>query len=77
MWSMPSQKFLVLIQWGIVQQLLEKIKEQTIWVPDLTFFALRGEFYQEESGAAMGSLLLPAVENIFMESFETIALEAS
>ena len=34
-----------------------------------------GQYYEQVEGAAVGSLLSPIVANIFMEKFETEALE--
>ena len=40
-----------------------------------TFFQYKDRFYIQKDGAAMGSPLSPLVANIFMEAFETEALE--
>ena len=48
-----------------------KIAEVCLWS---TFFSFQGEFYEQVSGAAMGSPLSPIVANLFMENFEKKAL---
>jgi hypothetical protein len=40
-----------------------------------TYFKWKGEFYEQTEGAAMGSPISPAVANIYMDFFETTALE--
>ena len=40
------------------------------------YFQFRGKFYEQVSGAAMGSPLSPVVANIFMEAFEQQILES-
>jgi hypothetical protein len=40
-----------------------------------TYFQLRNKFYQQKDGTAIGSLLPPIVRSIFMEYFETLALD--
>jgi hypothetical protein len=40
------------------------------------FFSFQGEFFEQISGVAMGSLLSPIVTNIFMEKFEKRALDS-
>ena len=37
----------------------------------------QGQYYEKVEGAAIGSLLNPIVVNIFMERFETEALETA
>ncbi|GJQ85034.1 hypothetical protein Trydic_g3695 [Trypoxylus dichotomus] len=73
-----------------VEETLEIIKQQLIsrgLQPDLnnlarhcltwTYFLWNGEFYEQASGAAMGSSLSPVIANIFMEAFEHEAIESS
>ena len=40
-----------------------------------TCFVFQGQYYEQVQGAAMGSPLSPIVANIFVEKFETEALE--
>ncbi|XP_072030531.1 uncharacterized protein [Amphiura filiformis] len=40
-----------------------------------TYFKWQGKFYEEKEGQAMGSPLSPITSNIFMEHFETKALD--
>lgn len=40
-----------------------------------TYFEFQGRFFEQTDGAAMGSPLSPVVANLFMEAFETKALE--
>ena len=42
-----------------------------------TYFTFRGKFYKQVEGAAMGSPISPIVANLFMEKFETRALQSS
>ena len=42
-----------------------------------TYFTFRGKFYEQVEGAAMGSPISPIVANLFMENFETRALQSS
>ena len=42
-----------------------------------TFFTFRGKFYEQVEGAAMGSPISPIVANLYMENFETRALQSS
>lgn len=42
-----------------------------------TYFQFDGQLYGKIKGAAMGSPLSPALPNIFMEIFETAAIESS
>ena len=42
-----------------------------------TCFVFQGQHYEQIEGAAMGSPLSPIVANIFMEEFETKALETA
>ncbi|GJQ68853.1 hypothetical protein Trydic_g6053 [Trypoxylus dichotomus] len=42
-----------------------------------TYFLWNGEFYEQATGAAIGSLLSPIIANIFMEAFELEAIESS
>ena len=66
----------------------DNLKEQTsIPIPDLctlvelclksTYFQFGEAFYEQVEGTAMGSPLSPVLANIFMEDFETRALETS
>jgi len=41
-----------------------------------TFFSFQGEIFEQTSGVAMGSPLSPIVDNLFMEKFETKALDS-
>ena len=40
-----------------------------------TSFVYKGEYYQQEDGAAMGSPVSPVVANVYMEMFEDLALK--
>ena len=40
-----------------------------------TYFQFQGEFFEQTSGAAMGSPILPIIANIFMEHFENQILK--
>lgn len=42
-----------------------------------TFFSFEGEFFKQTCGVAMGSPLSPIVANLFMEDFESKALNSS
>ena len=42
-----------------------------------TYFVFQGQHYEQVEGAAMGSPLSPIVANIYMEHFETKALETA
>ena len=42
-----------------------------------TYFMYRGEHYQQQDGAAMGSPISPVVANIYMEMFEDLALRTT
>ena len=42
-----------------------------------TYFVFQGQYYEQVEGATMGSPLSPIVANIFMENFETKALETA
>ena len=42
-----------------------------------TFFSFDGEFYEQTCSVAMGSSLSPMVANLFMEDFESKALDSS
>ena len=42
-----------------------------------TYFVFQGQYYEQTEGAAMGSPLSPIVANIYMEHFETRALETA
>ena len=42
-----------------------------------TYFAFQGQYFEQRVGAAMGSPLSPIVANIYMEHFETKALETA
>jgi len=41
----------------------------------LTYFEFQGRFFEQMDGGAMGSPLSPVVANLFMEAFESRALE--
>ena len=45
--------------------------------PRSTYFVFQGQHYEQVEGAAMGSPLSPIVANIYMEHFETKALETA
>jgi len=40
-----------------------------------TYFSYNDQFYEQTSGAAMGSPISPVIANIFMEHFEKEALQ--
>ena len=42
----------------------------------LTYFSYRGDFYEQQVGAAMGSPVSAVVANLYMEFFEELALRA-
>ena len=42
-----------------------------------TYFTFRGKFYEQVEGAAMCSPISPIVANLYMENFETRALQSS
>ena len=42
-----------------------------------TYFVFQGQYYEQTEGAAMGSPLSPIIANIYMEHFETSALETA
>ena len=42
-----------------------------------TYFTFRGKFYEQVEGAAMGSPISPIVANLYMEDFETRAIQSS
>ena len=42
-----------------------------------TYFVFQGQYYEQTEGAAMGSPLSPIIANIYMEHFETRALETA
>ena len=42
-----------------------------------TYFTFRNEFYKQKQGAAMGSPISPIVANLYMEYFESRALETA
>lgn len=42
-----------------------------------TFFSFKDEIYEQTCGVAMGSPLSPSIANLFMEHFETKAIESS
>ena len=42
-----------------------------------SYFTFRGKFYEQVEGAAMGSPISPIVANLYMENFETRALQSS
>ncbi|GJQ73230.1 hypothetical protein Trydic_g13608 [Trypoxylus dichotomus] len=73
-----------------VEETLQIIKQQLIpkgLQPDLTnlarlcltstYFLWNRKFYEQASGAAVGSALSPVIVNIFMEVFEHEAIESS
>lgn len=68
---------------NIIAQLLEqdgKSSSLTLLVEKCltsTYFTFQGQFYKQLHGAAMGSPLSPVVANIFMEAFESQALESA
>ncbi|MCY6488407.1 reverse transcriptase domain-containing protein, partial [Actinobacillus pleuropneumoniae] len=42
-----------------------------------TFFSFEGELFEQTCGVAMGSPLSPVVANLFMEDFESKALNSA
>ncbi|GJQ66633.1 hypothetical protein Trydic_g4603 [Trypoxylus dichotomus] len=42
-----------------------------------SYFVWDGSFYKQTDGVAMGSLLSPVVANLFMEQFESLAIETA
>ena len=42
-----------------------------------TYFTFQGEFYKQKRGAAMGSPISPVVANLYMEQFESRALDTA
>ena len=42
-----------------------------------TYFTFRGKFYEQVEGAAMGSPISPIMANLYMEDFETRAIQSS
>ena len=42
-----------------------------------TYFTFRGKFYEQVEGAAIGSPISPIVANLYMEDFETRAIQSS
>jgi len=40
-----------------------------------TYFSYNNQYYEQTSGAAMGSPISPVIANIFMEHFENEALQ--
>ena len=42
-----------------------------------TYFQFQGRFYEQISGAAMGSTISPIVDNLFMEDFEVKAINTA
>ena len=42
-----------------------------------TYFTFQGEFYKQNKGAAMGSPISPVVANLYMEQFESRALDTA
>ena len=41
-----------------------------------TYFQFKEHFYVQSEGTAMGSLLSPIIANLYMEHFESVALES-
>ena len=42
-----------------------------------TYFLFQGKYYEQVHGAAMGSPISPLIANLFMEEFETKALQTA
>ena len=55
-------------------RLIQQYEKSTL---NYTCFVFQGQYYEQIEGAAMGSPLSPIVANIFMEYFETKALETT
>ena len=82
----PADEALLVLSHHLQQD--DTLKERTsIPIPDLctlvelclksTYFQFGEAFYEQVEGAVMGSPLSPVLANIFMEDFETRALETS
>ena len=54
----------------------DEIVELTKLCLTSTYFKWQGKFHEQKEGQAMGSPLSPVTSNIFMEHFETKALDA-
>lgn len=63
-----------------IQVIKEVANPQTAKLAEIclrsTFFSFHGEIFEQTSGVAMGSPLSPIVANLFMEKFETKALDS-
>ena len=55
----------------------KQIAELTRTCLKTTFFKQNGQFFQQTEGASMGSPLSPVVANLYMETFEEKAIQAS
>ena len=42
-----------------------------------TYFTFQGRYFEQQEGAAMGSLISPIVANLYMEGFEIKAISSS
>ena len=42
-----------------------------------TYFTFKGRFYEQQEGAAMGSLISPILANLYMEDLETKAIQSA
>ena len=71
---------------GVIKGLLEKdstLKDRTVHHPTIGIFlknmysSFQDQFYKQDEGVAMGSLVSPIVANIYMEYFEQKALSTA
>ncbi|XP_046395470.1 uncharacterized protein LOC124162815 [Ischnura elegans] len=71
--------FTKILRGKAISTLRKKFGEDTANLAEIclmtTYFKWKGEYYEQTEGAPMGSPISPAVANIYMEDFETSALE--